>query len=358
MVYWEKTFGGSEWDEANAVIEIANGGFVIAGFTNSFGEGSSDIFLIKTNSNGDSVWTKTYGGIGWDVAESVDETQDGGYIIAGYTYSFGNGESDVYLVRTDSDGNILWERTYGGITEDCGNSVQQTTDGGFIVTGISELSIYLIKTDQNGDTVWTKKYAKTAGGVGCSVQQTSDGGYIITGHTEYHGNICLLKVDTNGDSLWGQMFGTDNDINFGRSVKETFDGGYIIVGSTHPLNAGSFDIYLIKTNEIGNVEWTKKFGAEASDYGRAIDLLADEGYIIAGWTNSFGNGAGDVYLIETDENGNEKWSRTHGYENGEGAYSILVASDGCYVVAGCTNSLGAGWYDAYLVKIRSFSWYP
>ena len=261
-VDWEQTYGGSDWDEAKSVIEVAGGNFILAGLTYSFGAGKSDIFLIKTNSIGDSIWTKTYGDTGPDFAESVVETQDGGFIIAGGTSLSELQDSDAYLVRTDSDGNILWEKKYGRATKDCAYSVQQTPDGGFIVTGSSGSNIYLIRTDQNGDTLWTKEYARSTGGVGSSIQPTTDGGYIIAGYTVTYLDMYLLKTDANGDSLWAHRYGPEDARNLASSAKETPDGGYIITGSTMSNDDGNTDVYLIKTNGNGDVEWTKKFGGQ------------------------------------------------------------------------------------------------
>jgi hypothetical protein len=190
---WEKTCGAGV---GKSVKQTSDKGYIIAGYTNSFGAGGYDIYLIKTDENGDSLWTKTYGGRGDDYGNSVQQTTDRGYIVAGYTNSIGAGGSDVYLIKTDANGDIIWTKTYGGSNDDGGNSVQQTSDAGYIIAGWTHGGIYLIKTDAIGDTVWTKTYA---GGKGNSVQQTSDGGYIIAG--SYGGEVYLIKTDVNGDTI-------------------------------------------------------------------------------------------------------------------------------------------------------------
>ena len=215
--------------------------------------------------------------------------------------------------KTDANGDSLWTKTFGGTETDAGNSVQQTTDGGYIVTGTTSFGVfcdvYLIKTDGNGDSLWTKTFGGTHHDKGHSVQQTTDGGYIITGETWWsssngYRDVYLIKTDGNGDSLWTKIFG-GTGIDVGNSVQQTTDGGYIITGETESFGNGGQDVYLIKTDGNGDSLWTKTFGGTSNDYAYSVQQTTDGGYIITGRTNSFGNGGGaDVYLIKTDSNGN------------------------------------------------------
>jgi len=321
---------------------------------------NTDVYLIKTDENGNEVWSKTFGGRDWDWGYSVQQTSDGGYIIAGVR-SFGAPNTDVYLIKTDENGNEVWSKTFGGRGRDWGHSVQQTSDGGYIIAGgtrsvpINDTDVYLIKTDENGNEVWSK----TFGGRGCdwsySVQQTSDGGYIITGFTKTgsffadgDSDVYLIKTDENGNEVWSKTFG-GRDWDIALSVQQTSDGGYIITGCTKSFGAGDYDVYLIKTDENGNEVWSKTFGGRDRDRGTSVQQTSDGGYIIVGYTCSFGTGDSDVYLIKTDENGNLVWSRTFGGPYDDYGYSVQQTSDGGYIIVGATSSK-VGYYYVYLIK--------
>jgi hypothetical protein len=261
QVRFAKTYGGTSWDRAFSVRQTSDGGYIVTGYTSSFGAGNYDVFLIKTDAFGNIQWAKTYGGTNGDNATSVRQTSDGGYIVAGYTFSFGAGGSDIFLIKTDASGNIQWAKTYGGTGDDWASSVQQTSDGGYIVAGYTysfgsgNLDIILIKTDASGNIQWAKTYGGTGWDIPLSVQQTSD-------------------------------------------------GGYIVAGTTSSFGAGGGDIFLIKTNAFGNVQWAKTYGGTGDDVAYSVRQTSDGGYIVASYTSSFGAGTYDAFLIKTDANGN------------------------------------------------------
>ncbi len=356
---WTRTYGGAEGDGGSSVQQTTDGGYIIAGGTSSYGAGYSDVYLIKTDKHGNTIWTKTYGGTSYDGGDLVQQTSDGGYIICGFTYSFGAGNGDVYLIKTDSNGDTLWTRTYGGTGRDEGSSVQQTSDGGYIVCGYTYSfgagvnDVYLIRTDLNGDTLWTKTYGGTGIDGGDLVQQTMDGGYIIIGWTTSFGNtgkIYLIKTNANGDTIWTQRYdGAYGTVS--ESGQITSDEGYIIVGETHPNGLEATDVYLIKTDKHGDSLWAKTYGEIYSlDYGLSVCETYDSGYIIAGQTYLF-DPYGDVYLIKTDVNGDTLWTKTYGGAEGDAGYSVQQTSDGGYIIAGGTVSFGAGNGDVYLIKV-------
>jgi uncharacterized repeat protein (TIGR02543 family) len=310
---WTKTFGGTFGDElASAVQQTTDGGYIVAGGY-SIRQGNRDAYLIKTDANGNTLWTKTFGETNDDLANAVRQTTDGGYIVAGYTTSFGTIGGDAFLIKTDASGNTLWTKTFGGTNGDLAQAVQQTTDGGYIVAGFTKSfgagnwDAYLIKTDASGNTLWTKTFGGTGDDQAYAVQQTTDGGYIVAGLTNYSdaisGDAFLIKTDANGNTLWTKTFGgTNHDYIYG--VQQTTDGGYIVAGLTLSFGAGASDVYLIKTDANGNILWTKTFGGTNNDYAHAVQQTTDGGYIVAGITYSFGAIGGDVYLIKTDASGN------------------------------------------------------
>ena len=356
---WSRAFGGSDDDCGSSVQQAADGGYIIVGATASYGAGSYDVYLIKTDAEGNQQWFKTFGGSDDDYGFSVQPTADGGFIIAGWTESWGAGASDVYLIKTDAEGNQQWFKTFGGSDDDRAYSVQQTLDGGFIIAGWTEswgagaTDVYLIKTDADGNKQWSRTFGGLHSDYAFSVQQAAHGGYIIVGGTDSYGagytDVYLIKTDAEGNQQWFKTFGGSH-YDYGFSVQQAADGGYIITGWTHSYGAGGADLYLIKTDADGNKQWSRTFGGSALDVGYAVAQTDDGGYIIVGETDSYGAGSYDVYLIKTDAEGNQQWFKTFGGSDDDGAYSVQQTSDGGFIIAGWTESWGAGASDVYLIK--------
>jgi hypothetical protein len=356
---WVKTFGGSDWDSGSSVQQTSDGGFILVGTTTSFGAGGFDVWLIKTDADGNKLWEKTFGGIRDDRGHSVQQTSDGGFILLGWTESFDAREADVWLIKTDASGNIEWDRTFGGSDRDKGSSVQQTSDGGFILVGYTEsfgagwADVWLIKTDADGNKLWEKTFGGSGLDSGSSVQQTSDGGFILVGYTTSFGaggfDVWLIKTDADGNKLWEKTFGGSGR-DWGSSVQQTSDGGFILVGYTTSFGAG--DVWLIKTDANGNKQWDRTFGGSDWDEGWSVQQTSDGGFIIVGWTWSFGAGGPDVWLIKTDANGNKQWDRTFGGSDWDWGFSVQQTSDGGFIIVGSTESFGAGEGDVLLIKSR------
>jgi len=305
---WTKTYGGTNGDFGYSVQQSSDSGYIFAGGTWSYGVGSADIWLVKTNTLGDTVWTKTIGGSGYEDSRSVQQTNDGGYIVAGWTLSYGAGLTDIWLIKTNADGDTAWTRIYGG---------------------------------SNYEFAW-------------SVQQTTDSGYIIAGQTSSYGagvsDVWLIKTNATGGILWSKTFGGGND-EIGFSVQQTTDGGYIVVGETWSYGVGG-DVWMIKTNTLGDTVWTKTHGGNAWDRGYSVQQTTDGGYIIAGHTQSYGAVSQDVLLIKTDSNGNQVWTKTIGRDSADVAYEVRQTTDGGYIIGGYTKSFGAGREDFWLIKMK------
>jgi len=362
---WTRTFGGPRADGAESIIETHDGGYAVTGFTYSAGAGRSDVYLLKTDVDGNEEWTRTYGGPGWDLGFSVYQTgADSGYVVAGYTTSFGAGSMDLYLIKTDRDGNEVWSRTFGGELIDVGRSIVETSDGCYLVCGYTESfgdgedDFYLLKVDAQGDEMWHRTYGGTGSDMGNSIIRTGDGNYLLCGSTGSTAgydlrNVYIIKVDDEGETLWTRYFGRPEDYEQGDEVYPTSDGGYIIVGSGDDLFAELSNVYMVKTDPDGNRLWSSKFGTSIFyDYGFSAFEAADRGYIFAGSAKSAATQKNDVFLIKTDPDGYVEWSNTLGGAGDDWAISIRGARDGSYVVAGNTDSFGAGSLDVWLLKFE------
>jgi len=313
-------------------------------------------------------WNRTFGGSSSDRGYSVAQTSDGGYIITGETYSYGAGEQDVWLIKTDPKGNKEWDKTFGGSDNDRAYSVAQTPDGGYVLVGQTSVAgyadVWLIKTDSEGNKEWDKTFGGKYTDYGCSVAQTSDMGYIITGLTDSYSvgmRVWLIKTDSKGNEEWNKTF---FDSSCGYSVIQTSDEGYVIVGETYWKSYAN-DIWLIKTDSKGNEEWNKTFGGSDDDGGFSVTQTSDGGYIITGYTCSYGAGGnehgwsigaygagrGDVWLIKTDSKGNKEWDKTFGGSGDDVGFSVTQTSDRGYIITGYTCSYGAG--DVWLIKTDS-----
>ena len=350
---WSKTFGGADLDYGIDAIEVNDGGYVFLGITTV--DSYSDIYLAKTDSLGNKLWESILGGLSNDLGLSVLETSDGDLIVAG---KIGDG-GDLYLAKTDSSGNMLWNRTHEGHGH--GFSVLETNDGDLIVAGsrfvngLIAVEAYLMKTDSSGNLLWDKTFGGDYMDYGFYVQATNDDGYIITGSTNSYGSgnddVWLIKTDSVGNELWNETFGGMNN-DSGRSVVAAGDGSYIIAGSTESYGSGNSDVWLIKTDSAGNELWNKTFGGTVYDGGTSVQQTVDGGYIITGSTESYGSGNRDVWLIKTDSNGNELWNKTFGGVAYDIGNSVEQTSDKGYIISGATNSYGSGGSDIWLIKIK------
>jgi hypothetical protein len=356
-----KAIGGENDDRGKSLIQTSDGGYAIAGYTISFGAGEGDVYVVKLDANGNLQWTRTIGGPEIEEGNSLIQTSDGGYAIAGYTESFGAGKWDVYVVKLDANGNLQWTTTIGGKKEDVGASLIQTSDGGYAIAGYTnsfgagEWDVYVVKLDANGNLQWTRTIGGTKDDLGYSLIQTSDGGYAIIGSTQSFipggGDVYVVKLDANGNLQWTKTIGGPAD-EIGFSLIQTPDGGYVIAGYTNSFGAGGLDVYVVKLNANGNLQWTKVIGGKKEDLGLSLIQTSDGGYAITGYTKSFGAGEWDVYVVKLNVNGKPQWTKTIGAKNENLSKSSLIqTSDGGYAITGLTSSFGAGEADVCVVKL-------
>lgn len=338
-----KTYGGSFDDYAKEIVESQDGGYIIVGVKYNSGDyyAKGDMCIVKTDKYGNEEWNRSYGGSDYDGANSVSITSDGGYIVTGFTNSNGDDNQDMWLLKTDARGNLIWSKTFSELYKTHrGISVRQTSDGGYIVAGSM-----LVKTDSDGNEQWRKSDIR-----GNSVKQTVDGGYIITYSVSE--DVALIKTDYLGNKVWERKFGF-SFYEAGESVELTSDGGFIIVGSSmsqYVINEAY--VLLIKTDQHGNEEWYKIFNEFQQNYGYSIKQTKDEGYIISGMTSSNEAGGNDVLLIKTDVSGNQTWSKLFDINSNDCSYSVIQTTDEKYVIAGQTEEYDFG-SDSDILLIKT-----
>ncbi|MEJ2242065.1 MAG: hypothetical protein P8Y18_07985, partial [Candidatus Bathyarchaeota archaeon] len=354
---WSQNYGGPKGEYARSLIATSDGGYAIAGWTDSYGAGEEDFWLVKTDANGNIQWNKTYGGTGRDEAQSVIQTSDEGYAIVGYTFSFGAGNYDFWLIKTDANGIMQWNKTFGGQATDIAYSLVETSDGDLVLTGqtisvgAESSDFWLIKTDMLGNLQWDQTFGGLSTEEAYSVIETNDGGLMIAGFTNSFGSgnydYWLVKTDSNGEMMWNQTYGGPN-WDEARSIIQSNDGGYAIAGMTASFGAGSNDFWLVKIDVNGNVEWNQTYGTESYEKAYSLIQTNEGGFALAGYV-SYSVFENDFLLVKTDEFGNMQWNQTYGGEDWQIAYSLVETSDGGYALAGETLP-SSGTVDFWLIK--------
>ena len=403
-IEWQKTLGGSNDDRGWDIIQTSDGGYVATGFAESNdgnlteNQGLYDIWVVKLNSTGSIQWQKTFGGTDNEQASEILQTLDGGYILSGWTASNdGNistnyGGSDYWIIKLDSFGNLEWEKNFGGTSADFGVSIKQTSEGGFIIGGGTQSNdidlsgsprfwpdFWIVKINSTGTIEWQKTLGGTFVDYFFDIEQSNDGGYIIGGRVASDdGDVSInqggfdswvVKINSTGTIQWQKTFGgTSNDYLF--DIQKTLDGGFITVGYTESnngdvsMNQGNGDCWIVKFSETGTIEWEKTLGGTGRDEANMISQTNDGNYIFIGFTNSidgditFNNGGYDFWVVKINETGNILWQKTMGGSGEDYGYSIQQASDGGFITLGYTNSTSGditennGLNDFWIVKLE------
>jgi uncharacterized delta-60 repeat protein len=362
---WTRIYYGDGSDFGQSIRQTLDGGYIVTGYTTSFDASNNDIWLLKLSRTGEVVWEKTLGGISNDYAYSVQQTADQGFIIAGYSMSFtGGGNADFIVIKLFNDGSLSWQKTYGGIDFDLARSIRQISGGGYIVAGITQSfdtgtnDIWLMKLDPLGELVWEKGFGGSCAYEAYGVLESTDGGYVVAGHVHScelaNRDVLILKFDTNGDLLWRKHYGGSSS-EYANAINHTSDGGYIIAGRSRSFGdaTSNTDVWVLKLDSDGAIIWQKTFGGDFFDRSYSVEQTADGGYIVAGATQSFGAGSDDMWLTKLDSNGDMEWQKAYGGSDQDIAYSVMQTWDDGYVVAGRSHSFNGGNDGIMVLKLDS-----
>ncbi len=345
-------YGGSETDVAYSIVASADGGYALAGSTESYGNGQEDVYLVKLDTAGGMKWNKTYGGVSSEITYSIVTTKDGGYALAGYTYSYGTGFQSMWLIKTNANGHTEWTQTYGGDGWEKAHSVIATTDGGYILAGSttpvvssSKCAMWLVKVDTVGKMEWNQTFGGEDESTAYDIITTTDGGYALAGSTgsAYNGTLdmILVKTKATGKLECSRTYGREQN-DEARALIATTDGGYAITGYTTDTSNDSFeDMWLVKTNASGHTEWNRTYGGQGIDRVNSIIPTPDGGYVLIGTAQLYPIYYQDMCLVKTNITGHMEWNQTFGGIEDDEAFSGLITNDGGIILAGVydTHSL-------------------
>ena len=351
---FEQSIQGNSAQFGTALAATSDGGFILAGYTQAFGivNGYDNVYLVRTDGNGDTLWTRAFSGTGTDQGFAVAQTSDGGFLVAGTSNSFGGGDKDVLLVRTDASGDPLWSKTYGGSGEDAAYDIALTPDGGAIMAGQSGVSggaggglnTYVIRIDAAGDTLWTRTFNSGSDNYAYSVGEVTGGDHIIAGVGAFGiWYMELMRIDDNGDLVWNKAMTTGYAAAY--SAVETSDGGLIVAGVLG--EAG-----LVKTDANGDTLWTRIYNGPSNDYAYSVQQTPDGGYVFSGENLSH------TWLVRTDSNGDTLWQHTYSSGNAELNQVVLTDDGGFAVCANRHGGAGSGGYAMQLVRTGATGMIP
>jgi hypothetical protein len=360
--FFANTYGGSGYDYAYSIEQTADGGYIFCGpGTFSTAPPQWDFWIVKLDALGNVSWQKAYGGSSDDIPNSIKQTADGGYIVAGRTQSYGEGGLDAWVIKLDSSGNRAWQKTFGGTgSNDAAYCVVQNGDGDYYLAGWTDsygvggsIDYWIIKLNSAGNILWEKSIGGSGYDTPYSCCLASDGGIVTVGGGNVGAggyDVWVVKLDSSGAIVWQKAFGGSAD-DMGLCIRRTSDDGFIVAGFTKSYGAGNQDFWVLKLDSSGNLVWNKTYGGSVVDWAFAVEQTIDGGYIVVGRTDSFGVGT-DAWILKLNSTGGIEWQRRYGSSGFEYAYTVRQAADGSYMVGGITGSFGAGSYDAMILKLQ------
>jgi hypothetical protein len=354
-VLWEKTYGGTGDDRA-FYATTAGDGYLVVGSSTSLEQGKTLGWVLRLDHDGNALWNRTYSDADSEFRYVLNLTD--GFLLVGNMF-LPSGNIDGYVVKIDDNGALKWNVTVGGAKVDKLFSAAKTQDG-FLLVGLTysfnsdnESDVWVVKINLNGNVIWNKTYGWSMDDAGRAIAQTADNNYVVAGYTDSVGNgdydFLLLKIDANGNMIWSKTYGgTQSDMAY--AIVAAPDG-CVVAGDTHSKGAGDSDAWVIKVDLNGNLLWDTTAGGSGFDMPSCITASSSGGYLVGGFTFSFGNGQRDFWLFKINDSGNVLWSTTVGRSGFEEAYAVLETAENEFVMVGWTNSIGQGHYDFYLVKI-------
>jgi len=354
---WERTYGGAGDDRAFCMTPTDDGGFLIGGSSTSFNPmNKTAAWVVKIDGEGSAVWNKTYFENDGSEFRNIQKTADG-FLLVGNTF-FSSGMEDAWIVKIDNEGNVAWNKTIGGENFNKVFSAATAADG-FVFAGLTNSSNngnsqgWLLKTDMDGNLLWNKTYAEVGDSAFRAIIVSTTGDYVAAGYSASatNGNygLWLVKTDSSGTMIWSQLFSGVDDKGYGLVASKD---GYVVVGESHASQEANSDAFAAKTDFNGRLIWKKTYGGANFDVASAVTPTRDGGYLVVGFTFSYGKGQRDFWFFEIDDSGNVAWSRTYGREGYEEAYAAVEVGDNEFVISGWTNSIGAGSYDFYVVRTK------
>lgn len=359
---FERVIGGDGVDRGIFVSPTSDGGYIAVGLTQSFGEGNDDVYLVKTDAAGDVAWTQTYGGPGSDNGWAIHE-QEGRYIIAGFTDSFGAGGSDCYLIQTDLEGDMQWSQTFGGEGDDLCWGVLPVADEGYILVGETASfgsgaeDCLLIRTDASGNEQWRQTYGGEQGDRCFSIAFADDGGFVLAGQTYSAGagdrDSYVIKTNASGEEQWSKTFGGEAS-DVGHAVARTADGAFLVTGYTTSFATEADDPYLIKIDAEGEIAWTRVIPMPGRARTLTGEQTIDGGFVLGGYAHSRSDGGRAALMVKTDGEGNLEWSRDLFLTTtGQSiGYTVRATADGGALLTGHTTEGSAGDLDLFVVKVE------